>query len=120
MITRRILRWSVAGAVYAFLISIGTLQPGTLAMSVLVGAVTGAVGGGIASVVAPPAIQALITGAAVGICGSVLSYYLVGASRGFVSHLSIHTFAAVVAFLILRVGFGERRGEPIFATTQKT
>jgi hypothetical protein len=89
-------------------------------MSMLVGAVAGAVGGAVASVVAPPVIQALITGAAAGICGSLLSYYLVGASRGFASHVSIHTFAAIVAFLIVRLGLGERRGEPMFAAIQKT
>jgi hypothetical protein len=119
MTTHRVLRWSVAGAVIGFGTSVGSVPLVTLGVSVLVGAVTGAVAGAAASVPATACVQALTTGAAAGLCWSVLSYYLVGSSRSVVSHVAVHTCATIVSFLILRIGVGEHRGERIWANPPK-
>ena len=117
---RRIFRWALGGAAYAFVVSIGGSQWSTLAFSIFIGVVTGAVAGAVASIAAPAFVQAIITGTAAGVCGSLLGYYLLGASRSLGSHVGIHTFAAIVAFLILRLGLGERRAEPMFAGPPQT
>jgi hypothetical protein len=119
MIARRIFRWSLVGAV-GFAISSCGSQSGSMALSIFIGIVTGAVAGAVASIAAHAFVQAIITGAAAGVCGSLLGYYLLGASRSLGSYVGIHTFAVIVAFLIFRVGLGERRAEPMFASPQKT
>ena len=116
----RILRWSGGGAAYAFVIAVGAQEASRLVVTVFVGVITGAVAGAAASVAAPKLLQACFTGLVAGVIGSLLGYYLLGATHGFYEHVGRYTVGAVVALLIVRYVMRTKDEGSLFAAPNKT
>jgi hypothetical protein len=88
-----------AGVMYAL---VTTPNVRTVLISLVIGGLTGAVAGFVASIGAARFVQAALTGAAIGLSVGLLSFWLFQQQRGFVLHVAGEVIGCTLAMLISR------------------